>query len=129
MRIVNETLDQGFSKLEGGLNQVGYIPVASTISGAARICYGKYMLVAAVAVSFFIALSAVAAQDKSRRLGQAVDFAFEYGVHGVGNIIRGSVEFIPLVNLTCLIYDKVVGIRMNYRYETVPLHTRAIFQY
>ena len=128
MRISNETLDQGFAKLESGLNSIGYIPVVSTISGAGRFCYGKYQLIAAIACGVFIAFSSCVAADKSRRLGEAVDIVWEYGVHGVGNMIRGSVEILPLVNLLCIAYDRT-GMRMNYRFEHLSLGMRPIFQY
>lgn len=54
----------------------------------------------------------------TRDFTAGIDTLFTYSVHGVANICRGMIEFLPFVgNYICKIYDDEEKNRWTYLYE------------
>lgn len=121
MHPMHRTLDQALHTFEKVLNFAGYIPIVSTISGSIRIAYGKAEVVGAVAAGALLAIKALCntdADQRARDMDYAVAVGVNYSIHGLANIGRGFVEAIPIINLSCLVYD-LTGTRIQYPFEAV----------
>lgn len=111
-------IDSTLASFEKDLNFVGYIPFASMLSGALRIIYGKIEVIGSVALG---ALSAIKSlfyngEQKEQEWNRAVHF-FNYALHGIANIFRGTLETVPFLSLvTCLPYD-MLELRFTYPKE------------
>lgn len=121
-------LNKTLNSFEGGLNVAGYVPIVSTFSGTLRIAYGKLEVIGAIVAAALIAVRALFlnnAHDRERELRDAVKVLINYSLHGYANIIRGTLEVIPLVSLvTCLPYDlsgKRFAYPVNLPAENQPL--------
>lgn len=119
--------EQRYANLETTLNCWGYIPIASSFSGALRGLIGSVQTVVAN-----IGLGLKGCQyfctRNSQHRKQAASY-FMYGIHGAMNVTRGGIESIPIVgNLLTLIYDSLIGLRANYTYEVLPSGVDPIFE-
>ncbi|MBS0606124.1 MAG: hypothetical protein AB7H48_05785 [Parachlamydiales bacterium] len=121
MHPLHQTLDQALHTFEKVLNFAGYIPIVSTFSGSIRIAYGKAEVVGAIAAGALLAVKALCntdAEKRARDFDYAAGVAVNYSIHGLANIGRGFVEAIPIINLSCLVYD-LTGTRIQYPFEAV----------
>jgi hypothetical protein len=113
-------LNKVLNSFEEGLNIAGYFPIVSTFSGSLRSTYGELEIIGAVAVAALIAVRAlflINASDRNHELRKAVEVLITYSLHGLANIIRGTIEKFPFVSLvTCLPYD-LSGHRFAYPIE------------
>ncbi len=85
-------------------------------TGKIRIAFGTVQAVAGLASAIFFRLGQFMA-DRSEKRGykELVDRSRSHFKNGIGNIVRGSIELIPLGGaLTVIFYDKVAGKRMRY---------------
>src|SRR5262245_434433 len=91
------SISRGLEKVETKiLDTLGYIPVVSTFSGIFRTKMGLVEVIVGIATSIFGALAN----------NQIInEFGNKLFVNGCANILRGSIEMIPIVNLLTLIYD------------------------
>lgn len=111
------SLDQGMAKLERVFNGFGYIPVLSSFTGPIRAAIGKVEIVAALIIGAIVLIV-------TWRFDRAVDVVLNYALNGVANVIRGWIEFVPIIgNYLCYTYD-TIG-RMPYTYED-PLYARLL---
>ncbi len=121
MHPMQQTLDQALHTIEQVLNVAGYLPLVSMISGSIRIAYGKIEVIGAVAAGALLALKGFANSDpeqRSKEVDYGVAVIVNYSIHGLINIGRAFVEAIPLINLSCLVYD-LAGGRIQYPFEAV----------
>ncbi len=114
-------IDSTLANFEKDLNFVGYIPIASSFSGALRVAFGKIEVIAGVVLGAISGIKSLFynGQQKEQEWKHAVSL-FNYSLHGIANIFRGILECIPFVSLvTCLPYDKA-EVRFTYPKE-VPV--------
>ena len=116
MNVKISSLNFALKSTEKGLNQAGYFPGVSTLSGCCRILLGVVQVVGAVAFSIFktVALLMKGASFKNT-MRNVFSYPIMYGGHGLANIVRGSFEAVPFVNLLFIKYDKYF--RICYPYE------------
>lgn len=109
-------IENRIAQVEKCLNPIDYIPGLSALSGMTRLLAGMIQTVAGVA---FAALKVFQIILTGRgNYVQALKQGLTYSLHGFGNIGRGYIALIPIVNCLLLVYDKYVG-RMNYNHEIV----------
>jgi hypothetical protein len=120
--MVNQAaLDRNLSQMEGFFNIAGYIPVVSSVTGAARILYGKIEVVAGIAAAAFLAIKALFSGDRSANewFDKSL-MALDYAIHGAANVIRGYIEIVPFFGLLlCLPYDRCFNCRLAYPTEVI----------
>lgn len=119
MHPMQRALDQALHTFEKVLNVAGYVPFVSAISGAIRIGYGKVEVIGAIAAGALLTVKALFNRDAEQRsfdFKYAVAVAANYSIHGLANIGRGFVEALPIINLSCLVYD-LTGTRIQYPFE------------
>ena len=99
------------------LNPIGKIPISSSITGSTRVAKGLGQFFSYGIMSFFKALGCMFHPiDRKALKWQAKDalVSVENSAHGVANVIRGVVEFVPLAgNLLTGLYD-ATGLRFSY---------------
>lgn len=81
------------------LDPMGYIPILSTVTGAARGILGTAELMAgifAVIIGMF---------GNQREQGEYFGFAKHCFTHGIANLARAGIEMIPFINMITLAYD------------------------
>lgn len=119
---IQAQIDKGLHKFEKILNIPGYIPVISSFSGQlVRIPYGQLEIIAAVAIgALFIAKGLLShdAQQRDKDINYGLFVATHYTLQGLANIVRGTVESIPFVNMLCIPYD-LFDKRVRYPGEAV----------
>lgn len=98
------------------LNPLGYIPLASSISGPIRILIG---LIQAIAYAFFSFFASI---------GEARALSARYACtmkNGLANIFRGCIESIPIAgNILCYAYDSN-GLSIQYLGERTDMGALA----
>lgn len=106
-------IDRGMAKVEKGLNEAGYTPMVSFLTGVLRIVLGKIEILASLYIG-----AIVLAETKD--MDRAVEVILHYSSHGLAKILRGAVEIFPIIgNLTCYGYDKIY--RYAYQFEKIHL--------
>lgn len=116
--ITYQKLDQRLANFENTFNKLGYIPLASTITGPIRALYGTTQVTAGVCLHYFKAAQYFITANPEHRNEAAA--GFWYQLHGYNNISRGVVEFIPIVgNVSTILYDNVLCLRINYTFERI----------
>ena len=117
------TVEHGIAQVEQLLNYIDWIPGISSFSGMIRILAGEVQVAAGVALAalkvFYIVLTGNG--NYLRAIGQGLT----YSLHGLGNISRGMIALISIVNLLLYVYDKRIG-RMNYEGEIMKLDVYPI---
>ncbi len=109
------SIENRIAHVEQVLNPIDKIPFLGCLSGIVRILAGIVELVAGMVFSLIKVIKTKPTTQKQR--WDAMKPGFIYALHGMGNILRGSIAALPFVNLLALsIYDKYVG-RMNYEQE------------
>lgn len=115
---IQTDLNKTLNSFEKWLNIAGYVPIASSFSGSLRASYGQLEVIGAIAVAALIAVKAlfmVSPSDRDREFKKATEILVDYSLHGVANMIRGSIEAFPFASwVTCLPYD-LAGHRFAYR--------------
>ncbi|HSX11399.1 MAG TPA: hypothetical protein VLF94_06780 [Chlamydiales bacterium] len=117
MSIDFDQLDQALTPFEKTLNTIGYIPIASMLSGTVRAVYAKVEVIVALALTAFHFIASCFSAGHGEKAARALS----YVLHGVANFGRAVVEVIPFVNLSCILYDLTVP-----RLEYPSIHPRAI---
>ncbi len=102
MSIDLDQMDEFLTLYERTFNFLGYIPIVSTFSGTARFIYGQVEAIVALAAVAFHFIGSIAGYAGHE--GQAAK-ALPYVVHGLANMGRSVVEMIPIINLSCILYD------------------------
>lgn len=118
------SIDRSIATAEIWANRIGWIPLASRISGYLRYLFGQVELIAGLALGIFKFLQSMYTQNSMNKMESQL--GFHYAVHGLGNMGRGIVEMFVGLNLLCALYD-FLGPRMNYPHETVGPGTNPIF--
>jgi hypothetical protein len=109
-------VENRIAQVEKFFNPIDYIPGISGLSGMTRLLAGMIQTIAGVA---FAALKVFQIILTGRgNYSQVIKQGLTYSLHGLGNIGRGCVALLPIVNCFLLVYDKYVG-RMNYNHEVV----------
>lgn len=85
-------LDRTINDVENFLSDVALLPIAGTVAGAAKILLGTVQTVTAVACAILLALPSLCTFNFS-----SFNYACSHIGHGIGNIIAGTFEAIPLV--------------------------------
>ena len=119
--ITKDQLERTLSKGEQALNLIGYIPFVSTMSAALRLLGGK--LQALLGFVFAAVYFCFLKFSKARKVKHLfyLKSGFSHGMHGIGNIIRSTIEAVPFLSLiTCLPYDRFLKIRFRYHAEKFP---------
>lgn len=113
------SLNRHLTHMEKALNIIGYIPFIGIGSGIVRIVGGELQVITALALSAIFAVKAFFSNQLND--WQCAERCLSYVIHGVGNIIRGSVEIIPLWGtIVCILYD-LSRRRTLYKGELPPL--------
>ena len=95
-------IERNLQNFEYTMNGLGYIPVISTLSGPARMVFGKIEAITGLAIAVF------ASTERRSNWG------LELALHGAANILRGTVETIPVIgNIACVVKD-LAGTRFEY---------------
>lgn len=118
MTIEYNELDLMCARVEKSLNLPGYIPLISTVSGGFRLLAGKVMTSAAIIATVGFLIASVFDDQYCEHAKRSID----YIAHGLANVLRGSIEFIPFFNLVTLPYD--ASTRFTYNAELTVLTPR-----
>jgi hypothetical protein len=128
MNEIQGSLDSSLEKFEHALNIAGYVPLVSSVSGVIRAVLGKIEVIGGIATGAILAIAALFNPHASQRhaqLNKAAEVAVKYSLHGVANLLRGTIEVFPLLSLvTCLPYD-LMGNRFSYFREN--FNNRGVF--
>ena len=113
-------LDQNLASFEKALNVLGYIPIVSSVTGFVRVQYGKFEVVASIAVAAFKFIASLFARSDAQRAQLEMESvqALTYIKHGLANFARGMVEMIPFVNLIMIAHDRIYD-RLRYPTEVI----------
>jgi hypothetical protein len=116
--------EQHQADIEKTLNILGYIPGVSSSTGIGRSLLGIVGLVKNSVKMVFYTLTDIFKRC-SHGYGYRTFKHASYIFHDLGNIIRGSIEFLPLIgNNLGMVYDLAIG-RFSYslesKYESQPL--------
>jgi hypothetical protein len=129
-------LDGFYSKIEKEIfNPIGYIPLVGTLSGSCRIVYGLAQSTISSFGIFFENWCGLLTSDRANSIRHydGGGAAMEHSVHGILNVIRGTVELCPLLPLiTCLPLD-ASGYKFSYRtelgdYKIVPIQDKDFME-
>ena len=101
------------------LDPLGKIPIVSTFTGPIRCAGGSKQFLGYGILSFFKVLGCFFhlfdSQGLKRQLKDTTTCVCNSG-HGIANIVRGSVETVPLLgNITTALYDGC-GLKIDYPY-------------
>lgn len=111
-------LDVFYSKVEEEvLNPVGYIPVLGSLTGSLRATMGIFQCTLSGLGVFVESLLGAFSSDRANSIRHydGMGAAYEHNVHGILNIVRGAIEFVPCLPLvTCLPLDRW-GFKYHYR--------------
>lgn len=100
-----------------GLNTIGYIPFVSTISATVRTLYAKAQIITGIVLSVVLLIQSLFTKDckEADRIQADAVHAFKYCLHGITNLFRSVVEFLPIGGLVIgLPYDKCCHLRYDY---------------
>ncbi|MCH9631504.1 MAG: hypothetical protein S4CHLAM37_15270 [Chlamydiia bacterium] len=108
--------EQDLVSMEKVFNIMGYIPVCSSASGPVRSLFGTIQtIVALVKIPFTLLFDLF--RENPKGYGNRTLRNCHYAAHGLGNIVRGFVEIVPLLgNITTIFYD-TLGLRISYSVE------------
>ncbi len=110
---INRSLERAETHL---LNPVGYIPVASTITGSFRGVLAVVEIVVGLA-ALLLGVPALVWSDSSN----PCELGMKYACHGFANLARTSIEVVPFISLTLLAYDGMCDVddyhSRRFRYE------------
>jgi hypothetical protein len=107
-----------FQAFEQFLDRVGYVPIASTISGGIRIDYGLCQMILGVALAILWIIPSTCVKNFEAAYWSALEIV----VHGAGNVVRGMVECHRWINCLCFLHDKFVRKEQSLRLKyTAPL--------
>lgn len=108
------TVENYVAKVEQLVNPVDWVPFLSSYSGMVRILAGAVEIAASIVFAAYKMDHVVWNQigNQSDVLAQT----FVYALHGLANIVRGSIAMLPGLNLSLYFHDFYTG-RMNYTYE------------
>ena len=121
-----ESLENVEKTFEKTGNILGHVPVVSTASGICRLASGQLQfdfgvtaaVLSVIASAFCSGDNKIACRTASARLG-------EQALHGIANMVRGTVETIPLINLLTIPYDMTFN-RIGYTSEYTDSKTSPI---
>lgn len=107
-------------------NKAGYFPILSTISGGGRITLGGLQSIFGTIGALFRGCTYFISRDPVQREYAAENYW--QSIHGNMNIQRGLIESIPLLgNGLTFLYDKGIGLRVNYTHEKLPPNVDPIY--
>ncbi len=118
------SIDRSIATAEIWANRIGWIPLASSVSGFLRYLFGQAEMIAGLALGIFKFLQSMYTQNSMDKTQSQL--GFHYAVHGLGNMARAVVEMFVGLNLLCALYD-FLGARMNYPHEAVGPGVNPIF--
>lgn len=95
-----EAINQGIQDFEGGLNEIGHVPIASTVIAPIR----GLLAVAEIVGGIGLLMICGFCSDSSKGWGVI------YVQKGLENLIRAVIELIPIVNLLTILYDSEEGL-------------------
>lgn len=121
-----DVYEQDRASFEKTFNVLGYIPAVSTASASVRILVNVCAL-----IKHIVSASLCAIIDLFKSSPNGSHFRalknISYIGHDIHNIIRGIVEFIPLIgNISTICYDGFIG-RWSYPVESTGVHYRKGF--
>lgn len=103
-----QTANTGLQFFEKCLDYAGYVPIISTFSGGVRIFLGKVEIITGIGLAAIFLVASLKSQENKKFYRQEAKKSFDYVIHGIANILRGSIECIRWVNLICLVFDHFV---------------------
>lgn len=125
--ITYQKLDQRLANLENTFNILGYVPLVSTITGPARALYGTAELTAGIGLHYLKGAQYFITANPEHRNEAAAGYWYVF--HGAQNINRGAIECLPIIgNLSTILYDQILCLRMNYTFERISLDTLPILE-
>lgn len=92
-------LDQKINNIENNLSKIAAIPLVGTLAGGAKVCLGAAQSFTALAITIITAIPASRTGDWS-----TTSYAWSHVKHGLGNIIAGTLEAIPVVGSILWVY-------------------------
>lgn len=100
------------------LNPLGYIPfVSSLFTADIRITLGLIQVISGVVTMPFFFIADLFSQHE-RGSFYRTSKSVSHVAHGMGNMVRAAVEFVPLLgNFATIFYDNVLCSRMKYGIE------------
>lgn len=97
------SIDSTVNNIENTLSTVSAIPVVGTLAGGAKVLLGLVQTIsAAVSAIFLIAPSFCIGWDYMK-------YCWTHIKHGVGNMIAGSFEAVPLLGTGIYFYRRIKG--------------------
>ncbi len=125
--ITYQKLDQRLANFENTFNKLGYIPIVSTITGSTRALYGTAELTAGIGLQCLKGAQYFITANPEHRNEAAA--GYWYAFHGAHNINRGAIECVPVIgNISTILYDHILCLRMNYTFERISLDTLPILE-
>lgn len=113
------------ARVEQAINPIDRIPFIGSFSGIIRIIAGAVEIVAAAAFAYLKATYVLL--TKWGTIGKALKEGGIYALHGLANILRGTVAMLPGANLVLLVvYDYKLG-RLNYPQEKLRLEVYPLW--
>lgn len=88
---MNIKIDRACNNIENELSYFAAYPIVGTIAGASKAFLGAFQAITALAVTILSIVPSIFAQD-----GSLVKYTISHIKHGVGNMMAGTLEAIPL---------------------------------
>lgn len=85
-------LDRMVNDGENWISEVAVYPLVGTLPGLAKVAIGVIQLISALAYGILFLIPAIVTQDGTR-----LKHSWTHIKHGLGNIVAGSFEAIPLI--------------------------------
>ncbi len=102
-------IDRVMNKAETFLSQASVVGVVIPVAGVTKVAMGCIQATLALAISILSVIPAAASGNWS-----ITDHAWTHVKHGVGNMIAGTFEAIPLVNLfICYLREQQRGVKQD----------------
>ena len=111
--------EQNKADTEQTLNVLEWIPLISSGAGTVRVLYGTIQIISSIVKASLCLVSDLF-------IASNLGFGFRtfkhstYIIHGLGNVVRGSLQFALVGWLPFLIHD-FVGIRYRYNIEEIGM--------
>lgn len=100
---------------EKTFNVLGYVPILCIPSGVVRSVYGFVQVVVGIAVGTLHLIGDLF-RSTPKGYGYRTLRNYEHVIHGIANVIRGSLEAGTAIGLPGMLYD-ITGLRYSYAGE------------
>jgi len=119
-------IDAKLEQIDSALNKLGWIPGISIVTGTVREGLGYVEIVGGLSGAALRNIAASFTSDKAAKesLYKQAEVELSYAINGLGNVVRGNIEKLPIWDLWAIAVNKLVlftydliQFRMNYGHE------------